>query len=71
MTVPLSDRILPLEGICSPGTPGGSVATRQTPVLLSAQLNNFLSPDTSTAEYWLTARGFPEAFHKASSVQAR
>lgn len=62
MTVRLPDRILSLSGTCSPNTVSGSISTRRTPSELSAQVNNFLSPDTSTGEYWLTASGFSEAF---------
>lgn len=64
MTVPLTDRTLTLEGTCSSVTLGGTITTRRTPIQLTAQLNNFLSPDMSTSQYWLTAAGFSEAFHK-------
>lgn len=71
MTVPLRDRVLTLEGTCSPGTLGGSIATRRKPVLLNAQFDNFLAPDMSTAQYWLTTRGFSEAFQADSAIRAK
>lgn len=65
MTVPLPDRVLTLDGTCGPDTLTGSVATRLTPTQLASQMINFLGPDASVTQYWLTAHGFDAAFRAA------
>ncbi|WP_146882341.1 hypothetical protein [Acetobacter nitrogenifigens] len=62
MVVTLPDRVLTLSGTCAPRSLSGSIEVRRTPKLLTQQVQNFVSPDMSVAQYWLTARGFQEAF---------
>lgn len=54
LKVTLSDRDITLDGPCSATLLSGALTTRPRPSQLWSQVTNFISPDTSVAQYWLS-----------------
>nr|WP_298798210.1 hypothetical protein [uncultured Acetobacter sp.] len=54
LKVTLSDRDIILDGPCSATLLSGSMTSHPRPSQLWSQVTNFISPDTSVSQYWLS-----------------
>lgn len=54
LKVTLSDRDILLDGPCSATLLSGALTSRPKPSQLWSQVTNFISPDTSVSQYWLS-----------------
>lgn len=61
LKVTLSDRDLLLDGPCSETLLSGALTTHPRPRQLWSQVTNFISPDTSISQYWLSRKAWQAA----------
>lgn len=69
LKITLPDRDLLLDGPCSGSLLSGALTTRPKPGQLWSQVSNFISPDTSVSQYWLSRDAWQAAITPAPARQ--